>query len=130
MSFSRDFVKFAVLTKSSLDDTGRAIALELFSSTIKDCPVDTGRARGSLQTTIGTPATDDPMRTEGQSLAEVSRVSAQFGMGKVIYLTSNLPYIYRLEFLGWSNQAPEGFMRKNAARIQSIVRKAVSENRV
>lgn len=129
-SFSADIARFAKLSNSSIDKTARAIALELFSSTIKDCPADTGRARGSLQTTIDAPAADDPVRTESESMAEASQVSARFGMGKVIYLTSNLPYIYRLEYLGWSQQAPSGFMRKNAARIESIVRNAARENRV
>ena len=67
---------------------------------------------------------------DDQALAEVSQQSASFGAGKVIYLTNNLPYIYRLEFLGWSQQSPDGMARKNVARIQSIVRKAVAENKV
>ena len=131
MSFAGDVAKFAKLTNSSMDETGRAIALELFSSIIKDTPVDTGRARGNWQTSIGAPASGQTDRKgEGPALAEVSQETASFGAGKVIYLTNNLPYIYRLEYLGWSKQSPDGMARKNVARIQSIVRKAVAENKV
>lgn len=131
MSFASDVAKYAKLAGSSVDETGRAIVLELFGSVIKDTPVDTGRARGNWQTTIGSPASGQTDRKgEGPSLAEVSQQTASFGAGKIIYLTNNLPYIYRLEFLGWSQQSPEGMARKNVARIQSIVRKAVSENKV
>ena len=131
MSFASDVAKYAKLAGASVDETGRAIVLELFRSVIKDTPVDTGRARGNWQTTIGTPASGTTDRLgEEESLAEVSQQAASFGAGKVIYLTNNLPYIYRLEFLGWSQQSPDGMARKNVARIQSIVRKAVAENKV
>ena len=130
MSFASDVAKFAKLTNASLDETGRAIVLELFGSVIKDTPVDTGRAKGNWQTTIGTPASGTTDRLgEAEALAEVSQEAASFGAGKVIYLSNGLPYILRLEY-GWSKQQPGGMARRNAARIQSIVRKAVSEHKV
>lgn len=142
MSFASDVAKYAKLTNSSLDETGRAIALELFGSTVKSTPVATGRAKGSWQTTIGSPASGDPERTEAAALSEINRETDRFSMGKVIYLTSNLAYIGKLEFGlypgggpkttadGFSTQAPAGMARTNAARIQSMVRKAVAENKV
>ena len=131
MSFASDVAKFAKLTNASLDETGRAITLELFGSVIKDTPVKSGRAKGNWQTTIGSPVSGTTDRLgEAEALAEVSQQTASFGAGKIIYLTNNLPYIYRLEFLGWSQQSPDGMARKNVARIQSIVRKAVAENKV
>ncbi len=131
MSFSSDFARFAKLTNSSLDEAGRAIALEAFGSIIKDTPVKSGRAKGNWQTSIGIPKEGEVDRTgEGPALAELSSEASKFSMGKLIWLSNNLPYIYRLEFLGWSKQAPSGMARKNVARIQSIVRKAVSENKV
>lgn len=131
MSFASDVAKYAKLAGASVDEAGRAIVLELFGSVIKDTPVDTGRARGNWQTSMDSPATGETDRKgEGPALAEVSQQAASFGAGKVIYLTNNLPYIYRLEYLGWSQQSPDGMARKNVARIQSIVRKAVAENKV
>ena len=131
MSFASDIAKFAKLTNASLDETGRAITLELFSSVIKDTPVDTGRARGNWQTSLSAPKDGEVSRSgSAPAIAEVAAESAKFGMGKVIYLSNNLPYIYRLEYLGWSKQSPDGMVRKNVARIQANVRKAVAENKV
>ena len=130
MSFASDVAKYAKLAGASVDETGRAIVLELFGSVIKDTPVDTGRARGNWQTSMDSPATGETDRKgEGVALAEVDQQTASFGAGKVIYLSNGLPYILRLEY-GWSKQQPGGMVRRNVARIQSIVRKAVSENKV
>ena len=130
MSFAQQVALFAEKTGASLDETGRAISLELFSSVVKDTPVDTGRARGNWQTSLGSPKDSEINRNgSGPALAEVAAESAKFGMGKVIYLSNGLPYILRLEY-GWSKQQPGGMARRNAARIQSIVRKAVSEHKV
>lgn len=145
MSFAKDFERFAKLTNASLDETGRTIALDLFTAIQKDTPVKSGRARGSWQTTMGTPASGDPIRTLSDAKAELDSTVQSFKMGRVIYLTSNLVYIGKLEFGGYgtgqystskttrdgySVQAPYGMARVNAARIQSMVRKAVSENKV
>jgi len=131
VSFADDVQGFADKAGKSVDETMRAIALELFSSTIKDTPVDTGRARGNWQTTIGAPANGEVDRLgDGEAVKEVSATVADFSGGKVIYLSNNLPYIYRLEYDGWSDQAPGGMLRKNVARIQQIVAKAARDNKV
>ena len=131
MSFASDMEAYAKKAGASLDETSRAIVLELFGSVIKDTPVDTGRAKGNWQTTIGAPASGTVDRLgESEALADVSQQTASFGAGKVIYLSNNLPYIYRLEYDGWSQQAPGGMLRKNVARIQSIVAKAARDNKI
>ena len=146
MSFTSDFEKYAAKIGKSIDETGRAIALELMGSIIKDNPVDTGRAKGNWQTSIGSPKTGEISRTgEDGALAELDSAVAKFGAGKVIYLANNLPYIWRLEYGGYgtgpgatnkttrdgySVQAPYGMVRTNVARIQSIVSRAVQDNKV
>ena len=131
MSFASDMEAYAKKAGASLDETSRAIVLELFGSVIKDTPVDTGRAKGNWQTTIGAPASGTVDRLgESEALADVAQQTASFGAGKLIYLSNNLPYIYRLEYVGWSQQAPGGMLRKNVARIQSIVAKAARDNKV
>ena len=131
MSFASDMEAYAKKAGASLEETTRAVALELFGSVIKDTPVQTGRAKGNWQTTIGATASGTVDRLgESEALADVSQQTASFGAGKVIYLSNNLPYIYRLEYDGWSQQAPGGMLRKNVARIQSIVAKAARDNKV
>lgn len=146
MSFAKDFERFAKLTNASLDETGRAIALELFGSIIKDTPVDTGRARGNWQTSIGSPQTDQLLDPDpDDATAELASAVYNFGGDKTIYLANNLPYAWKLEYGGYgtgpgaterttrdgySVQAPYGMVRKNTARIQSIIRKAARANKV
>ena len=130
MSFASDMEAYAKKAGASLEETTRSVALELFGSVIKDTPVDTGRARGNWQTSIGAPASGEVDRIgEREALSELGSESAKFAGGQVIFLTNNLPYIQRLE-LGWSDQAPSGFVRKNIARIQSIVAKAARDNKI
>jgi hypothetical protein len=131
VSFSDDVQGFAAKAGKSVDETMRAIALELLGSIIKDTPVDTGRARGNWQTTIGMPATEEIDRNgSAPALSELEAELPAFKGGKVIYLANVLPYIYRLEFDGWSRQMPGGMARRNIARIQQIVSKAARENKV
>ena len=161
MSFASDVSKFAKLTGKSIDQTGASIALELFSSIIKDTPADTGRARGNWQCSLdapitsqvnagGAPGSESPApdgdgSEAKKAIADVRNTAIKFIGGTTIYLTNNLPYIWSLEYggygrgdgatektggTGFSIQAPAGMVRKNAARIQSIVAKAARENKV
>lgn len=146
MSFSADIEGFAKRAGLSVDQAMRGTVLELFGKIIEDTPAETGRARGNWQTTIGTPASGTVERMgESGALAEMNAVTAQFSGDKTIYLTNNLPYIWKLEYggygtgpgatektggTGFSIQAPEGMVRKNVARIQQIVAKEARANKI
>ena len=131
MSFASDMAKFAENAGKSLEATGQGIALSLFTAIIKDTPVDTGRARGNWQATIGTPARGVIDRSgDAGAIAEVTSESKNFESGTVFYLTNSLPYIYGLEYGKSRVKAPEGMVRKNVARIQSIVAAEARKNRV
>jgi hypothetical protein len=129
MSFSKDIRSFTSKATAAHDKITRAATLELFSGVIKDTPVDTGRARGNWQTTVGTPAAGELERDgAGPALAEVN-ANTPPGAGQVTLLTNNLPYIETLE-RGSSTQAPEGMVRKNIDRVQRIVDAAIRKNKV
>lgn len=132
--FAHQVAAFARQTEVSIEQAVRAIVIELFSSVIADTPVDTGRARGNWQTSIGGPIRgtierDDntgpvgsqSAKATGGAIFELDQVTGTMRMGQTIYLTNNMPYILRLEFEHWSRQAPHGMMRKNVARINTIV---------
>lgn len=114
--------KFGVNALDKVDKVRRASVLELFKLVILATPVDTGRLRGNWQTTINSPATgvrdkDDP--TGGISVAEAL---ANLGsLLDVVWMVNNLPYAERVEYDGWSKQAPEGMVRKHVAKWQRIV---------
>lgn len=138
--FGRQLQAFAEKTEVTVDEAFRGIVIELFSSIIADTPVDQGRARGNWQTSVGSPKSgvvnrlDDTgmvgsmtARSTGGAIAEV--FSTQMGIGDVVWLSNNLPYIGRLEYENWSGQAPHGMVRKNMARVNRIVNDVVKGKR-
>lgn len=123
----KDFRKAAI---EEIDQTKRAISLELFSSVIRDTPVDTGRARGNWQMTVDNPATSSALRLDKQPKGAPpgpelmnELVSGIRGLGHTNYLTNNLPYIVALEY-GHSQQG-DAMVRKNIARLQQILRETL-----
>lgn len=128
-SFEKKLKAFRVASIQDADKTKRAVAFSLFSSIVKDTPVDTGRARGNWQATLGAPAASSSLRRDKRKGPPGPEVSQEIlanlpGLGKKGFLTNNLPYSMMLE-MGSSQQAPAGMVRKNMARIQGILRKAL-----
>lgn len=75
-------------------------------------PVDQGFARGSWVVSLNAPATSGPSdpkkdATVPLDLAKVSRAT----LDTPVVVTSYAPYMRRLEYEGWSMQAPRGFVR-------------------
>lgn len=98
-----------------IDTKVRAVTIGVFSSVIRMTPVDTGRAKGNWQCTIGQPATGEAMTNEGAMIATVPQHA-----GAKVYLTNNLPYIQKLEY-GHSTQAPAGMVRVSIDRFEGLM---------
>lgn len=109
----------------------RAATIDLFSGTIKDTPVDTGRARGNWVTSVDNPAQGEIDRDDKAGSAAIAEVVAKTpeGAGQETFLSNSLPYIEKLEY-GHSQQAPSGMVRRNLARVQRIVQQAIAKFRV
>ncbi|MGI0119689.1 hypothetical protein [Zooshikella sp. RANM57] len=125
MSFSSDLNLFANSSIGAVERITNAIKLELFSGVILDTPVDTGRARGNWQTSTGYPATSTVERLGANASLNEMRNNLG-GLDSATYLVNNLPYAVALEF-GHSGQAPSGMVRKNFARINQIIQRAVNQ---
>ena len=81
----------------------REVALEAGKRIIRRTPADTGRARGSWQTSMGAPAAADVERIDKSGAAaqrELFAVASKLRETPYtpLYITSNLPYIRVLEF--------------------------------
>ncbi|WP_445364960.1 hypothetical protein ACJJJB_11650 [Microbulbifer sp. ANSA001] len=125
MKFSASLKKFNDDALAEADRLYRATNIELFNSVIRDTPVDTGRARGNWQTTVGTPAQSSSLRLDRSGAeAQAEVIQNVSGLDKVNYLINNLPYIQPLEY-GHSKQAPAGMVRRNVLRIKSIIRRII-----
>jgi hypothetical protein len=89
-----------------------------------------GRFRGNWQVTFDTKATGQLERIDPQGDSTKSAAS-QVVLGftsdvGTIWAVNNLPYGPRLEFEGWSSQAPAGMVRVSVTEFQSFVNRAVA----
>jgi len=94
----------------------RALTLEGLKRVVLRTPVDTGRARGNWQVTIGKPATNviDVPLTRQETIIKGSRVTSTVKPFDVIYISNNLSYIGILEFGGFvpTNPGPSADPRR------------------
>ena len=89
-----------------------------------------GALRGNWRVGIGQPdlrfnpdeVVDDPIDLISRDLAKINSVP-----GKIFYLTNSAPYARRIEYTGFSNQAPSGMLRINIAKAKQYLRQAISE---
>ena len=115
-TFSLDVSKFAEKAGKEADKVVREICLNLYKDITYGTPVDTGRARANWFTSIDAPS-GATIEFEGGGVAAgalgISRSMPDIAKatGNILWMTNNLPYIYRLEYEGWSKQAPRGMVR-------------------
>jgi hypothetical protein len=106
-----------------VDKVRRASALELISLVITATPVDTGMLRGNWQTKLNAPVTSHIVRLDKGGNAAIAEALANLGsMVDVVYMTNSLPYAEKIEYEGYSRQAPQGMLRANVAKWQRIVK--------
>ncbi len=91
------------------------LVMQLLRRVVLKTPVDTGRARGNWQVSLGQPAQGTVDRVGGagavtRATVEEARQRMKFPQPyAVIYITNNIAYILVLEG-GWSQQAPVGML--------------------
>lgn len=115
-TFSLDISKFIEKTNGRADIVVREVCLNLLKDIVYNTPVDTGRARANWFTSINAPSNVTIEFTGGKGAAEALAMNRampdlKIATGNVFYISNNLPYIERLEFEGWSKQAPRGMVR-------------------
>ena len=135
-SFQADLRKFAKATERNLNDTVRQVVLELGTRIVQRSPVDTGRFRGNWQIAAGGPdvRTNEPFDKQplgsGPSSTTFNRWQGEVQaatIGSTFYITNSLPYAVRLEYEGWSQQAPAGMVRVTVTEYEQIIRQAIAK---
>ncbi|QFR58869.1 hypothetical protein QA025_gp17 [Salmonella virus VSe101] len=129
MSFALDVTRFVEKAKKNPEKVMRQVSIKLFSAIIKASPVDTGRFRMNWMASGGTPA-DGTTDTTDKAGTTATSNAANFVLNAADWhtftLTNNLPYAQRLEY-GWSQQAPQGFVRVNVSRFQQLLNEEASK---
>ena len=136
--WSMDLTDYAKKKKVEIKEIRKTYAFALYSSIVKKTPVDTGRARGNWNISVGHDVfTQDENRQPKFSSPE--QVPEPNG-DETIYISNNLDYITKLEYGGYPNppkkgsgktvngysrQAPEGMVGVTLANNENIFNSAV-----
>ena len=136
--WSLDLTEYAKKKQVEIKEVRKAYAFALYSSIVKKTPVDTGRARGNWNISVGHDDTTVKETTSPQykSTGQISEPNGD----ESIFISNNLPYITTLEYggfpnppkkdggktvNGYSKQAPEGMVGVTLANNENIFNAAV-----
>jgi hypothetical protein len=84
-----------------------------------------GRFRANWNVSYGSPDGSITKSTEKGRVVQEAAKALTLPVGGVIYMTNGLPYAHRLEYEGWSKQAPAGMVRVSAVEFSTHVRSAL-----
>ena len=136
--WTMDLNKYCKDKEVEIKDVRKTYAFALYSSIVKKTPVDTGRARGNWNISVGHDVTTESTDTKPQykNVDDVPEVKGD----ETIFISNNLPYITKLEYGGYPNppkggkgktingyskQAPEGMVGVTLANNKNIFDSAV-----
>jgi len=130
MSLAKDLLKIASKRKQDVNEIVQSSFFQAGQRTISRTPRRTGRAAANWLSAIGdydgsTTEDTDPSK----SGALLLRKSNELELGEEFYFTNSLPYIERLEYEGWSAQAPSGMLRVSLAEFPRIVENEIKKRR-
>lgn len=90
-----------------------------------------GTLRNNWFATIGQPSQKSDRRPNQNAAAALTAIIAESlkAPGNVYYLVNNMPYARRVEYEGWSSQAPAGMLRLTVQEFKAAVERAVAKNK-
>lgn len=114
-SFCADISRFVAKAKDNADEVVRRSVTTLATKVVLRSPVKTGLFRGNWQLGVGGPVLTRVTTLDPMGASTVARVRAAMDAvdnpaGMVFHLTNCQPYGPRLEYDGWSRQAPNGMV--------------------
>lgn len=124
MSFADDIARFRAETEEKVTKVKRMAAFDLFSSIVIETPVLTGVLRNNWYANLGSGSTQTTTTPSTSNASVISRIEGELAatnLVKDIFFTNNLPYAYPTEFDGHSAKAPQGMVRINCLRWDTIV---------
>ena len=136
--WSLDLTEYAKKKNVEIKEVRKAYAFALYSSIVKKTPVDTGRARGNWNVSVGSPDTSTTETTQQKYNSQES-IPTPNG-DESIFISNNLDYIEKLEYGGYPNppkggsgktvngfskQAPNGMVGVTLANNENIFNAAV-----
>jgi len=126
--WSMNMREYAEKTNQKVKDVKKKMAFKVYSSIVQKTPVDTGRARGNWQISIGSETNEILERENKSGTADSSEIAKLESVedDTSIYIVNNLPYISALEH-GHSEQAPNGMVDLTLAKASDDFHKICNE---
>lgn len=124
MSFSLDISKFVERAKGDIDRAVREVVVVAAQGIVLRSPVDTGRFRANWNFSVEKPdytVTENTDPAGGVTLGRIAEQVAAQPVGKIMFISNGLPYGRRLEYEGWSQQAPQGMVRLTAMELPNVI---------
>lgn len=128
LDFGGQIRAFARKVKKRVGYVHKNVTIKLFNAVVFDTPVDTGAARGGWRPSVGGVqwAPSNRIDKTGGLVKKEIEVTITDDYGQVAFLSNAVGHIVPLEY-GWSNKSPEGMVRINVARFQSLIKQTVAE---
>lgn len=126
MTFAKEVHNWTLKADGLQREQVKFVCFNLTRDVMLGTPVDTGRALGNWQPSIGTPinVTVERYDKTGASSLSAAQPIIEKAPGEIFYLTNNLPYIYRLEFEpGFAKNKQGGWVRYSIERAKQIAAK-------
>jgi len=124
MSAAGSVASFRKKVSKNAGEVFRQVCLEMSTRILRRSPVDSGRFKGNWFASINSAniATNGGLDPSGAgAISAAKAITLQLKNSQTFYFTNNLPYAYRLEYEGWSKQAPMGMVRLTVAEFKTIV---------
>ena len=110
--WSLDLTEYAKKKNVEIKEVRKAYAFALYSSIVKNTPVDTGRARGNWNVSVGSADESvDENITKSQVPSKVKKNQGELDKAngdESIFISNNLPYITTLENGGYPKDVKKG----------------------
>jgi len=125
--FSVNWEALAERAKVDIDTAVKKSTFDLFKAVVERSPVDTGRFRANWNCSQGAPNNDTSAGTDATRGLTEAQKALTFSAGGIVYFINALPYAQRLEYEGWSSQAPAGMVRITISEFDQYVKKAIAK---
>lgn len=128
MSFGASIGGFGARTLDKHEKIRRGVCLKLFAAIIRDSPVLTGALRANWICSISDPDLTTVHTQTAEAVALMNQMVGDSKPGDMVILTNRLPYVFRIEYEGWSKvKAPQGMVRRNIVRFNQLIEKFTKE---
>lgn len=132
MSIRTQLEAIAKKRMQDVSEIARVSIIRVGNRVITASPVDKGSFRNQWNTSINSISRDTSKpdsRGGADSINELASEISDLKLGATAYFTNPMPYGPRLEYDGWSEQAPNGMLRVNTDLWEMIVNQEVEKRK-